>query len=457
MQIPEQIKAALREYDRRRDRASPPVFVGRASELAFLHDAVAAAQSGAEGITAVVQGVPGVGKSALCWQFEKELRNAVGDDKPVVVVSKDCDFFDRPPLSVVKELAADVPVRMDLLRRLPGFEKADDHVRRAVGFATALLKRGSSFDLAMQAMNLDQSSSLGTALDTFAENTWPAGITLILTVDEMQNMEDTSHVRRNLQALHSKRFDTNIAIIGFGLQDATSTLHRLGLSRLGADQVRTLECIDEADAVRLVDETFDYLGLAAEQDDWLEYVRHLGFGVEDWKNWRRAAKEIILGESANFPHHLVNGIRAVCRIVLDGQLRPGRPEPSALRGQCQDSKKEYYAARLAPFANHTLALAAALRKANAANEVDTAIVLDALEESDNNGRRTNANKAKAVLDGLLDRGLMKRRGTSMVAVEVPSMTAYLNDELERSLAAGGATAHKLTSRGAKYAPAGRSG
>ena len=446
MQIPEQIKTALREYDRRRDRASPPVFVGRASELAFLHDAVATAQSGAEGITAVVQGVPGVGKSALCWQFEKELRSALGDDKPVVVVSKDCDFFDRPPLSMVKELAADVPVRMDLLRRLPGFEKTDDHVRRANGFATALLKRGSSFDLAMQAMNLDQSSSLGTALDTFAENTWPADITLILTVDEMQNMEDTPHVRRNLQAIHSKRFDTNIAIIGFGLQDATSTLHRLGLSRLGADQVRTLGCIDEADAARLVDETFDYLGLAAEQDDWLEYVRHLGFGVEDWKNWRRAAKEIILEESVNFPHHLVNGIRAVCRIILEGQLRPGRPEPSALRGQCQDSKKEYYAARLAPFANHTLALAAALRKANDANEVDTAIVLDALEESDNNGRRIGANKAKAVLDGLLDRGLMKRRGTSMVAVEVPSMTAYLNNELERSLAVGGAAVHKLTSQ-----------
>ena len=456
MQIPEQIKTALREYDRRRDRASPPVFVGRASELAFLHDAVAAAQSGAEGITAVVQGVPGVGKSALCKQFEKELRNALGDDTPVVVVSKDCDFFDRPSLSMVKELAADVPVRMDLLRRLPGFGKADDRIRRANGCATALLKRGSSFDLAMQAMNLDQSSSLGTALDTFAENTWPAGITLILTVDEMQNMEDTPHVRRNLQAIHSKRFDTNIAIIGFGLQDTTSTLHRLGLSRLGADQVRTLGCVDEADAARLVDETFDYLGLAAEQD-WLEYAQHLGFGVEDWKNWRHAAKEIILEESANFPHHLVNGIRAVCRIILDGQLRPGRREPSALRRQCQHSKREYYAARLAPFANHTLALAAALCKANAAGELYTAVVLDALEKSDNNGRRASANTALEVLDGLLDRGLMKRRGTSMVAVEVPSMTAYLNDELERSLAAGGTAAHKLTSKGAKNAPAGRSG
>lgn len=123
MQLPDHIEAALRNYDRRRDRASPPVFVGRASELSFLRDAVAAAQSGAEGITAVVQGVPGVGKSALCRRFENELRPAMADDAPVAVVAKDCDFFTRPPVSMVKELAADVPVRMDLLRRLPGFEK----------------------------------------------------------------------------------------------------------------------------------------------------------------------------------------------------------------------------------------------------------------------------------------------------------------------------------------------
>ena len=418
--------------------------MGRTSEIAFLHDAVAAAQSGAEGVTAVVQGVPGVGKSALCTQFEKELRDAVADDKPVAVVSKDCDFFDRPSLSMVKELAADVPVRMDLLRRLPGFEKADDHIRRAVGVASALLKRGSSLDLAMQAMNLDQSSSLGTALDTFAENMWPTGVTLILAVDEMQNMEDTAHVRRNLRAIHGKRFDTNIAIVGFGLQDTTATLHGLGLSRLGADQVRTLGCMDGADAARLVDETFDYLGLDSEREDWLAYAKQFGFGLDDWTNWRNAAKEVILEESANFPHHLVNGIRGVCQIVLGGELRqPGRRELETLRRQCSNSKKEYYAARLAPFGRHTLALAAALREADDAGEVAAATVLDALEESDNHGRSTDADAASAVLGGLIDRGLLTERGT-MVAVAVPSMTGYLMDELDSAVAVGATAAHKLT-------------
>ena len=107
MQLPAQIEAALRAYDRRRDRATPPVFVGRQRELAFLRDTVAAARSGAEGVTAVVQGVPGAGKSALCKRFEEELGGALADDAPIAVVAKECDFLDRTPASMVKELAAD--------------------------------------------------------------------------------------------------------------------------------------------------------------------------------------------------------------------------------------------------------------------------------------------------------------------------------------------------------------
>ena len=415
MGMPDHIESALRDYDRRRDRATPPVFVGRANELAFLHQTVAAAKSGAEGITAVVQGAPGAGKSALCGQFEREARAVNGDDAPVVVVARDCCFFDRTPVSMVRELAA-----------------------------TAALKRGSSLDLAMQAMSLDESSSLGTTLDTFAEKMWPAGITLVLSIDEMQSMEDTPLVRRNLREIHGKRFRTNIAIAGFGLQDTAARLRRLGLSRLGSHQVETLGCMSRGDASLLVDETFDHLGLTSEDEDWRGYAKALGFGADAWTSWRDSARAVILEESVDFPHHLVNGIRAVCRMVLAHDLgHPGEDQLASLRQQCRESKKAYYAARLEPLANHTMALAAALRKANADGEVDAAVVLNALEESDNNGRRTDDNTATEVLNGLLASGLLTNRGTTMVGVEIPSLTRYLADELESSLAQGGIAAHKL--------------
>ena len=442
--LPKRVENALADYDRRRDRDVPPVFVGRANELRFLRDTVEAARSGTRGVTAVVQGVPGAGKSALCAQAEKELQAQAADEAPVAVVSKECDFFDRAPVSMVKELAAEVPVRLDRLRRLPGFEKAEEHIGKAVGVATALLKRGSSLDRAMQAMDLDESSSLGAALDAFRERMWPAGITLILAIDEAQGMEDTPQVRSNLRAIHGKRFPTDIAILAFGLQDTAARLRTLGLSRLASGQIRHLRHMTPTDSASLVDRTLDHLGLNAEDEAWCQYAEECGFGVDGWLAWRDAAKALILEESADFPHHLVNGIRGVCQVVLAGELlHPGERELDQLRQLCRISKEEYYWARLEPFADHTAALAAALRNADDAGEVDRSIALRALEACDNNGRPVDGDAALAVLNGLIEQGLLARRGMFRIGVEIPSLAGYLSDEFNTSLAAGTEAAVRL--------------
>ena len=442
--LPKRIEIALADYDRRRDRDVPPVFVGRDDELRFLRDTVAAAQAGARGVTAIVQGVPGAGKSALCAQVERELQASAADEAPIAVISKECDFFNRTPVSMVKELAAEAPVRLDRLRRLPGFEKAEEHIGKALGVATALLRRGSSLDLAMQAMNLDESSSLGAALDAFRERMWPAGITLILAIDEAQGMEDTPQVRSNLRAIHGKRFATEVAILAFGLQGTAARLRELGLSRLASGQIRHLGHMPSADAACLVDRTLDHLGLAAEDEDWRQYAEECGFSARGWTVWRDAAKALILEESADFPHHLVNGVRGVCQVVLAGGLRhPGDRELGALRQACRSSKEEYYGARLEPFADHTAALAAALYTADEGGEVDRGVVLRALEACDNNGRPVDEDVALAVLKGLIEQGLLARRGMFRVAIEIPSLAGYLTAEFGASLAADTGAARRL--------------
>ncbi len=54
----------------------------------------------------------------------------------------------------------------------------------------------------------------------------------------------------------------------------------------------------------------------------------------------------------------------------------------------------------------------------------------------------NGETAIAVLNNLVDTGLLKRQGTTMAAV-VPSLADHLANELDRSLALGGVAAHKL--------------
>ena len=442
--LPKRIEIALTDYDRRRDRDVPPVFVGRADELRFLRETVAAAKSGARGVTAIVQGVPGAGKSALCAQVERELHSAAGDEAPIAVVSKECDFFDRAPVGMVKELAAEIPVYLDRVRRLPGFERAEEHIGKVVGVATALLKRGSSLDLAMQALNLDESSSLGAALDAFRERMWPAGIVLILAIDEAQSMEDTPQVRSNLRALHGKRFATDVAILAFGLRDTAARLRELGLSRLASGQVRQLGRMTPEDSANLVERTLDHLGLAADDEAWRQYAKERGFGADGWTAWRDAAKALILEESADFPHHLVNGVRGVCQVILAGELRhPGAQELDRLRQLCRSSKEEYYSARLEPLADHTAALAAALRTASDGEEMDRDVVLRALETCDNNGRPVDGDLALAVLKGLIEQGLLARRGMFRLRVEIPSLMDYLTAEFDASLAAGADTARRL--------------
>ena len=238
--LPQHIENGLTDFNCGRDRDAPPVFVGRKDEMSFLRDTVEAVKSGGRGLTAIVQGVPGAGKSALCAQVEPELGDSAANAAPVAVISKECGFFNRTPVSMVKELAAEVPVRLDRLHRVPGFEKTQQHIFQA-GCGVAQLTWSSwSLDRAAQAMNLDESSPLGTALNAFAEEFWPPGTALILAIDEAQGIEDTPQVRSNLGAIHGKRFATNIAILAFGLPDTAARLGELGLSRLASGQIRNL-------------------------------------------------------------------------------------------------------------------------------------------------------------------------------------------------------------------------
>ncbi len=48
-----------------------------------------------------------------------------------------------------------------------------------------------------------------------------------------------------------------------------------------------------------------------------------------------------------------------------------------------------------------------------------------------------------MLNGLIDGGLLARRGATLLGVEIPSMTGYLAAEFDRSLALSGMAARKL--------------
>ena len=133
-------------------------------------------------------------------------------------------------------------------------------------------------------------------------------------------------------------------------------------------------------------------------------------------------------------------------VLASGPRHPGERELDTLRQACRRSKEEYYWARLEPFADHTAALAAALSTADDAGEVNRDVVLRALETCDNNGRPVAGDVALTVLKGLMNQGLLARRGMFRVAVEIPSLTSYLKAEFDAALSADTEAAQRLAER-----------
>ena len=92
----------MRLYANALERTSPPVFVGRKDELDTLRAAVElVAGDNPRGITHIVQGVPGAGKSSLCEEFLGAMQGTDVAGKVVLCAKMDPGVLDVPPLRLV--------------------------------------------------------------------------------------------------------------------------------------------------------------------------------------------------------------------------------------------------------------------------------------------------------------------------------------------------------------------
>ena len=433
--LPERIRTQLKCYVDA-DGDDPPVLVEREDELRFLHDTVALATSGRSSLTTVVQGALGAGKATLRRHFERELEGRSSAERPVVLVSRNTDFLAMPPLEIAREINSCMPILKSELTKLLGRRNAGDHIERAISATTVLLKRGASFDLLAKALSLNEHSSFGQVMTTLAASLWPAGATIVLTVDEMQTVEDTPQVRSNLSVIHQRRFDANVVLLCFGLQTTQGRLRELGLSRLSRGRVRSLATLVPEEADHLVEATFEHLGLSANDADWCAYLEGQGFSTQEWTRWRADAKAVVLEESADFPQHLNASLAGLCETLMEtGLPHPGDAVLPDIRRRCGEYREEYYLARLNPFSRHLFAMGAALSKADDDGWLPSSLLSKALKHADDHGDAVDAPQAAAIHDGLLSRGLLVQRGLQ-VAANIPSLSMYLRGVFDAAIEDG---------------------
>ena len=430
MAIPKDIEESLAKLVRARDRSTPLVFVGRQAELDFLRGVANAAADGKKGLTAVVQGVPGAGKTSLCEEFGSRACAASTEKAPVVCVDMPVEAFDNSPVDFVRELSEKVA-------SVFGRRNWKWWTDRAANGASAKTRT----DVGRAIRGLSAASSLDSAMDSYRGHPWPSNLTLIVAVDEAQQLADTPQVRNNLLAMHRKGFGLNFALIAFGLQDTRSRLVRLGLSRLAADNVRTLSLLSGDEAATLVDETFKKVGLSLANTEWGDYVRSLGLSEADWARWHRNVARTIQDESMDFPHHLANGMRVAADLLVNEGLEMSL---DVLREGCRRHKRSYYEERLEPFARHTLALGAALSLLDATTgTVQGAVMLKAVKAADDWGETVDGARAASVVDAAIAKGLFAKAARGRIRVVLPSLASYLVHNYHSALAERNAAARSL--------------
>ena len=405
------------------DRDSPTVFAGREDEFRLLDSAVARAREGRRGLTVVIQGVPGAGKTALLHEYADRLLAANADaERPVIPVSLSAGALNTPPAAIVQEIDR----RFRELGASRASRKWNRLANRAVG-GVALL--GNALFAAVTRKNIRDfipsaraPDSLPIALEDYMDFRFDRRkSTLVLLVDEAQNLHDTLRVRDHLEVLHGGiSGDMQVLLVCLGLGNTTSRLAELGLSRLARGHARSIGVLSKDDAQQVVAGTLD-VAFADYAFDNPDDGDDGSFDKARRTEWLGKATAAILAESGNFPHHLTNGCCALAELVLDEGVAD-TPPVKKLRAQCKEHKREYYAARLQPWSRHTTALAHALA-ADDGRWTPMENVMAALMASDDRGRPVDEETALAVVDGLCATGFVEQ-GVGALRPLLPSLSSH---------------------------------
>ena len=419
--LPSTVRDSLTLLAESSDRTSPAVFAGREDEFKLLDLAVRGTQRGEAGHTVVIRGVPGAGKTALLREYVVRSL-AAGDEteRPVIPVPLRPGDFDNPPVALLQEVD----------RRFREFEASGrwgGTRNRMVGSASlagnalfaAFTKRDfNEFKASARAPN-----SLPIALDDYVAFRFDRrDSTILLLVDEAQNLSDTARVRGYLDTLHGGIHGRTQAVLAcFGLANTTDRLRELGLSRLASGHVRSIGALSNENAERTVTGTLE-IALAG-----VAFENATLSGVQR-SRWMGAISSTILAECANFPHHLANGCRALAHIVLDEGIDDA-PPVEKLRESCREHKREYYDARLHPWARHQTALAHAFAGGDA-EWIPIEDIVRALQASDDFGRPVDEDTAASVIEELCASGYVEQ-GMGVFRPILPSLTSHF-EEMQRN-------------------------
>lgn len=434
----------MRAYASDLERASPPVFVGRKeilAELRFVAERVAA--DNPRGMTRLLQGVPGAGKSALCDEFMAQVQGSVLAGRRVLCAKLDPSNLAQPPLELVNKLTDSLP---RALAQVPGTGRfvAEKHTLFSDLASTALqlMRRQSIREMQAASHGLTAESDLGACISAHAQRLWPKDVLVVLAFDEMQECPATDRSKAALRILNECMHDARIFVVCFGLQNTETVLREdLKLSRIPVDAVTNIGSLAPGEGREVLERTLDYFGAATRNEGWLRHLEVSGVDPDEWSAWRKDLLDDLEQRAGDFPQHLTAALRTVCQ-VLCRYREGGRPlavVSSEIVDHFERNKDDYYAKRVGEELRlHRIALGALVRAVENGGGVPLRDAFACFMAGDDAGRTVDGERAEALVRLAVGRGVLGQADVDgvlcCVAPPTPSMTRHLQRHYDRMFA-----------------------
>ncbi len=274
----------LAQFIRAMDRSVPTYYAGRADMLADIEKCCLDLWKQPKdevplfsGITRILYGAPGAGKSSTLMHLERKWNAAANDSKfaPRML------YLPTPRSFVHGEL-----LKARVAETLkPGLGKRmRRHKTTEISYKLGVDLMG--FERVTRSGSEPPADPIDAVLQHLPAEKWERP--LVLAIDEFQNMRGDRHDAHAevLQALHGQEYDAPIMVVLAGPGDTVDRASALGISRLAGGASHSLGCFTPDESADLIAGWGRHFGLpegvwqdemrslAAEMDHWTLHVQH---------------------------------------------------------------------------------------------------------------------------------------------------------------------------------------
>ena len=445
----------LRTYESNLERTSPPVFVGRQGVLEELQFVVRqVAETNPRGMTRIVQGVPGAGKSSLCDEFLASVQGRLCRGRRILCAKLPTKELDQPPLSLVGRLANTLPEELAQVPATGRFVSSrDPQFWRMASTILQVSRRPSLSTMHHATHGLTDASSLSACIDAYVQHLWPKDIVIVLAFDEMQKCSVTPRTISALDILNECLHNARILVVCFGLQNTKDFMREdLRLSRIAEDAVTNLGPLAPNEGRQVLDGTLDHLGLSSDNAEWIDHLGTTGFDPSAWTAWRESLVDVLDKQAEDFPQHLTAALRATCEVLRQHRdAMPGGADLlNAIADRHEENKAGYYRQALGKMLRlHRTALGGVVHAAANA-PVPLPDVAAAFESGDDFGRSVDRCLAEELADLAVQRGVLTEveldDDLHCGPPAIPSLSQHLSDRYARKLEQGDSVALTLAKR-----------